>query len=188
MRKLALFATSLLMACTLSPAGAGPASASPAVPGGGGAVTAPGGGTGVAAPADTAPRTTKSCSNPVGLPLSETFTPSTTVTMYSLPFHAAAGRTITIDVAAELDDPSANPSLGTIGVEVHQCCAVRDSEIMPQVVGPIGPAGRPAHTRRTVTLSDRCTIPTRFGEEFVYYLRLRISDSADAVRLSYSVS
>ncbi|MFI1968302.1 hypothetical protein [Streptomyces cinnamoneus] len=140
------------------------------------------------AAADIPPRTTKSCGGPVPLPLSESFSPSTTVTMYSLPFHAAENHTVTVDVAAELDDPSGNPSLGTIGVGMFQCCDVSDSEVRAQQVGNIGAAGSPVHTHITQQLPNKCSLPTKVGTDFVYYLRLRIASSSQSVHLSYSVT
>ncbi|MBT2382980.1 hypothetical protein [Streptomyces sp. ISL-11] len=134
------------------------------------------------------PRTAKTCSNPVALPVGEAFRPFSTVTMYSLPFHAPAGRAVDVDLAAELDDPTGNPALGSVGVRVFQCCSVLDSEITDaQKNGSIGAAGHPAATRLSLTLSNKCTIPTKFGEEFVYYLQLRISFGSGSVHLSYSV-
>ncbi|MER7001313.1 hypothetical protein [Streptomyces sp. NPDC000410] len=92
-------------------------------------------------PAEIDPRTQKSCSNPVALPIGEAFRAHTTVVMFSPPFHAAIGRTITITVEAQMADPASNPALGTVGVSVHQCCDVLDELHTGQVIGQIGPAG-----------------------------------------------
>ncbi|GAA3050373.1 hypothetical protein GCM10020000_33960 [Streptomyces olivoverticillatus] len=107
------------------------------------ALALPSTGSGHAAARDVPPRTDKSCGNPVGLPVSETFTPQRTITMYSPAFHSPDTRTLNVDLAGELDDPSGSPALGSVGVQVFQCCDVRDSEIMPQVIGSIGPAEQP---------------------------------------------
>lgn len=152
------------------------------------ALALPSTGSAHAATLDVPPRTDKSCGNPVGLPVSETFTPQRTITMYSPAFHSPDTRTLNVDLAGELDDPSGNPALGSVGVQVFQCCDVRDSEIMPQVIGSIGPAGSPAHKSASTSLANKCTIPTKFNNEYVYYLRLRVADSTDAVRLSYSAA
>lgn len=133
------------------------------------------------------PRTEKSCSNPVSLPVAESFRPSTTVVMYSPPFHAPKGRAIRVSVVAEMEDPNANPTLGTVGVSVHQCCDIVDEQLTQQSIGPIGPYGSPETTQQNVTLGDQCTLTTHFGTECVYYLRLKIASGSWAVRLSYSV-
>ena len=134
------------------------------------------------------PRTDKSCSNPVALPISEAFRAHTTVVMFSPPFHAAIGRNITIKVEAEMADPLSNPALGSVGVSVHQCCVVLDEVHTAQVIGGIGPAGSPESTQTMVTLRDACTLTTHHDSDCVYYLRLRISSSTEPVRLSYTVS
>jgi hypothetical protein len=132
-------------------------------------------------------RQDSSCDNPGALPITETFPAHTTATIYSPPFHAAAGGTINIDLAAELDQVG-KPELGTVGVQVFQCCSVSDSEIKEQVIGSIGMPGQPVHTKVSVKLSDQCTLSTKSGNDFVYYLRLRIASQLQAVKLSYSVS
>ena len=132
-------------------------------------------------------RQDKTCSDPQALKISESFKPTTTAVLYSLPFHVPAGTTINIDLAAELDS-SGNTSMGTVGFDVYQCCTVKDSRITPeQTIGGIGSPGHPAHTKDKVKLSDKCDWSTKVGDDFVYYLRLRIS-SSDPVRLSYEVS
>jgi hypothetical protein len=108
--------------------------------------------------------------------------------MFSPPFHAAIGRTITITVDAEMADPASNPALGTVGVSVHQCCDVLDELHTGQVIGHIGPAGSPERTQTMVTLRDECVLTTHHDGECVYYLRLRISSSSGAVRLSYTAA
>lgn len=57
------------------------------------------------------PRTDKTCSSPVSVPLSEGFVPQTTITMFSLPFHAPEGTTVNVDLEASLNDPNGNPDL-----------------------------------------------------------------------------
>ena len=132
-------------------------------------------------------RQDKTCSDPQALKINESFKPTTTAVLYSLPFHVPAGTTINIDLAAELDG-SGNTSMGTVGFDVYQCCTVKDSRITPeQTIGGIGSPGHPAHTQDKVKLSDKCDWSTKVGDDFVYYLRLRIR-SSDAVRLSYEVS
>ncbi|MFE6747431.1 hypothetical protein ACFVGM_16370 [Kitasatospora purpeofusca] len=136
-------------------------------------------------------RTDKSCSGSRALPISESFAATTTATLFSPPFHASAGTTINVQLLAELDDPNGIPGNGTVGVSVRQCCDVSDSDITGQTVGRIGPAGSPEATQLTATLSDACTLsthPAGNDSEFVYYLRLRISDSFDRVKLSYSIT
>ncbi|KJY29469.1 hypothetical protein [Streptomyces sp. NRRL S-495] len=137
-------------------------------------------------------RTDKSCSGSRSLPISESFTASTTVTMFSPAFRASAGTTINVQLLAELDDPNGIPGNGSVGVTVHQCCDVVDSQITPQqTIGRVGPAGSPEATSLSVTLVDACTLSTHpdgNDSQFVYYLRLRISDSSDRVKLSYSIT
>ncbi|SDS70343.1 hypothetical protein SAMN05216371_0445 [Streptomyces sp. TLI_053] len=137
-------------------------------------------------------RTDKSCSGSRSLPINESFTASTTATLFSPAFRASAGTTINIQLVAELDDPNGIPGNGSVGVSVHQCCDVSDSQITAQqTVGRIGPAGSPEVTPLTVTLRDACTLSTHpdgDDTQFVYYLRLRISDSFDRVKLSYSIN
>ncbi|MFI0511617.1 hypothetical protein ACH3Y9_14550 [Streptomyces sp. WSLK1-5] len=135
------------------------------------------------------PRTVKSCSNPVALPISEGFTKSQTVVMFSPPFHAPKERSVAITVTAEMSDPSSNPALGTVGVSVHQCCDVIDSAISAQTVGHIGPTGSPESTEVTVQLKDDCSLTTHFDgtDECIYYLRLKIASSTESVILSYTV-
>ncbi|MFJ8433910.1 hypothetical protein ACIQ9P_21680 [Kitasatospora sp. NPDC094019] len=137
-------------------------------------------------------RTDKSCSGSRSLPINESFTASTTVTMFSPPFSAPAGTVINVQLVAELDDPNGIPGNGSVGVSVHQCCDVSDSQITSQqTVGRIGPAGSPEVTPLTVTLRDACTLSTHpdgDDSQFVHYLRLRISDSFDRVKLSYSIN
>ena len=126
------------------------------------------------------------CSDPQALEISESFKPTTTAVLYSLPFHVPAGTTIKVELDAELDS-SGNPNLGTVGFDVYQCCSVKDSRITPkQTIGGIGNPGHPAETKGEVKLSDKCTWSTKEGGDFVYYLRLSIR-SNDAVRLSYKV-
>ncbi|MFJ9448549.1 hypothetical protein ACIRRH_43155 [Kitasatospora sp. NPDC101235] len=134
------------------------------------------------------PRTDKTCNGAVALPISESFRESTTVVMFSPPFHAAIGRTISIQLTAEMFDPSANPALGTVGVNVNQCCDVLDSKVSDQVVGAIGPNGSPQTTTTSVTLTDECTLSTHVNGDCVYYLRLKIASSLEQVLLSYSIS
>jgi hypothetical protein len=131
-------------------------------------------------------RTDKTCSDPTTLPISESFQPSATATLYSRPFHAAAGTTINIDLAAELDS-AGRLGLGTVGVELYQCCDIRDSKLTDQKIGGIGAPGSPAHTSLSVKLSDQCALPSKSGSDLIYYLRLRIASSSEDVRLSYSV-
>ncbi|CAI7980990.1 conserved hypothetical protein [Frankia sp. Hr75.2] len=142
----------------------------------------------ISVPAEIEPRTDKSCSGSVSLPINEAFLPHTTVTMFSPPFHAAEGRTVSINLTAEMADPQSNPALGTVGVSVHQCCDLLDEVQMAQMIGHIGPPGAPEVITRAVTLRDECTLTTHEGSDCVYYLRLRISSSTEQVRLSYSVS
>jgi hypothetical protein len=139
-------------------------------------------------PAEIEPRTEKSCSNPVALPIGETFRPHNTIVMYSPAFHAAIGRTITVKVGAEMSETSSNPANGTVGVSLHQCCDVLDELHTAQVVGHIGPTGSPEFTQTMATLRDECTLTTHHDGDCVYYLRLKIASSSDPVRLSYTVS
>jgi hypothetical protein len=132
-------------------------------------------------------RTVKSCQSPVGLPFSETFHASTTVVVFSRPFHAPVGQIISITIQAERDDVEDVAPLGTVGVSVRQCCDVSDSDHTPQVIGAVGAAGSPASTQTSVTLRNACTFATHHGDDNVYYLRLKIASQLQAVRLSYSV-
>jgi hypothetical protein len=132
-------------------------------------------------------RTDSSCDNPRALPIGETFVPNTTATLYSLPFHAPTGTTINIGLDAELET-SGTPSLATVGVDVFQCCSLSDTRITTsQTIGTVGQAGHPAHTPLSVNLRDACVMSSNFGSEFIYYLRLRIASTLQAVRISYSV-
>ncbi|WP_328952680.1 hypothetical protein [Kitasatospora purpeofusca] len=141
---------------------------------------------------EIAPRMDKSCSGARFLPISESFTASTTVTMFSPAFRASAGTVINVQLLAELDDPNGIPANGSVGVTVHQCCDVLDSQISAQqTIGGIGPSGSPEATSLTQTLIDDCNLSTHpdgDDTQFVYYLRLRISDSFDRVKLSYSIT
>ncbi|MDY0813135.1 hypothetical protein [Kitasatospora purpeofusca] len=141
---------------------------------------------------EIAPRTDKSCGGSRTLPISESFTASTTVTMFSPAFRASAGTVINVQLLAELDDPNGIPGNGSVGVTVHQCCDVVDSQIsQQQTIGRIGPPGSPEATSLSVALFDACNLSTHpdgDDSQFVYYLRLRISDSFDRVKLSYSIT
>jgi hypothetical protein len=137
----------------------------------------------------TPPRTDKTCDHSRTLPINEDFTQSTTVTMYSPPFHVPEGTTISIDLAAQLADPSGNPALATVGVDVVQCCKVSDSRITDQqTIGRVGPAGSPEHKGLNLTLPNKCSLPSTEGSDLIYYLRLRIASSSYDVLLSYSVA
>ncbi|MFJ8010993.1 hypothetical protein [Streptomyces sp. NPDC096339] len=136
-------------------------------------------------------RTNQSCSDPVSLPIAEAFKASFGVVLFSVPFHALVGTVIGVSLRAEMDGPADSPALATVGLDVHQCCAVSDERITPiQTTGHPGPAGSPAliQPKDPILLVDKCTISTHFGsEECVYYLRLKISSSSAKVLLSYQV-
>ena len=137
--------------------------------------------------AGTGLRTDSVCSGASALPIGETFVPNTTATLYSLPFHAAAGTRITVGLDAELET-SGNPALASVGVDVKQCCDLVNSDVTTdQTIGGVGDTGHPAHTPLSVTLPDNCTLSTHVGTDCVYYLRLRIASTLQAVRLSYTV-
>jgi hypothetical protein len=139
-------------------------------------------------PLGTEPRRSAACSPARSLPVSESFDPFIRGVTYSVPFHAPAGRAIDIDVSAEYET-SPSVARATFGVDVYQCCVVADSRVTPtQAIGTIGLPGHPAHLRTRVTLSDECTWSSRYGEDFIYYLRIYNANQGDRVRITYSVS
>ncbi len=134
-------------------------------------------------------RTGKTCENPVGLsnPLSESFEPTSAATFYSLPFHAPIGKSINIDLTAELSVPG-NPEMSSIGFYVFQCCNWSDSKVSEeQEIGGVGARGNPAHMKRTVTLPEKCDKPTKSGNDNVYYLIMKIT-TRDTLYFSYSIT
>ncbi|WP_327707529.1 hypothetical protein [Streptomyces decoyicus] len=101
-------------------------------------------------------------------------------------FHAAKGRTVNVDVSASFASSGSNPNLGTFGVELFQCCSISDSKLVSQIISEIGSPSSPAHVTFEHTLSDKCTLSTQVGSDFVYYLRIFVAHP-DPVDLSYSV-
>lgn len=135
------------------------------------------------------PRRSPSCSGANALPISETLPPFVRGAVFSLPFHAPAGRTISVDVAAEYLSGPSGSFRDTFGVDVMQCCVVSDSRVTPtQTVSTIGNPGHPTHVRMTVALTDECTWSSRHGDDFIYYLRIFSASQTDQVSISYTVS
>jgi hypothetical protein len=133
------------------------------------------------------PRTEKTCSNPISLPFSDAFAPSRTVTAFSLPFHVPEGTTITIELAANLD-AHGDPDLASVGIGVRQCCDVSDSDITDRdTIGKVGgPDGGPI-TFLTLPLPNKCVLASKFGDDFIYYVRIRIFSSNQNVGVAYAV-
>lgn len=150
---------------------------------------------------DTGLRQSKKCyGTRAALPLTESFPATTTAELFSPPFHAPKGTKIAITLNAELA-ASGDPTLASVGVHVFQCCPFGDALLTPeQAIGDVGDPNnpRPLRTPLSLELPDKCRFSTRQEppdknekpdqeDHFVYYLRLYIASSAQAVILSYSV-